>query len=40
MAEIRVTKDGFVATVTLSQPAKLNAINVAMWQALARTFDA
>lgn len=38
MSEIRVEKDDFIATVTLSNPGKLNAINVAMWQALAETF--
>lgn len=40
MSEIRVTKDEFIATVTLSHPGKLNAINVAMWQALTSTFNA
>lgn len=39
MAEIRLEKKDVIATVTLSNPAKLNAINVAMWEALSRTFD-
>lgn len=30
--------DGGVATVTLDSPGKLNAVSVAMWQALARIF--
>ncbi len=38
MAEIRVEKNGFIASVTLSNPGKLNALNVAMWEALADTF--
>ncbi|HXV12274.1 MAG TPA: enoyl-CoA hydratase-related protein [Burkholderiales bacterium] len=33
---VRVERDGAVATVTLSNPAKLNAITVAMWRELAR----
>lgn len=40
MAEIRLEKKDVIATVTLSNPRKLNAINVAMWNALARTFTA
>lgn len=40
MAEIRLEKKDVVATVTLSNPRKLNAINVAMWNALAQTFAA
>jgi len=34
---VRVERNGAVATVTLSNPAKLNAITVAMWRELART---
>jgi len=33
---VRVERNGAVATVTLSNPAKLNAITVAMWRELAR----
>ena len=33
---ILVKRDGAIATVTLSNPAKLNAITVAMWRELAR----
>ena len=32
---ILVSRDGFVATVTLNRPAKLNALTKAMWGALA-----
>ncbi len=38
MSEIRLEKNDVVATVTLSNPGKLNAINVAMWNALAEVF--
>jgi enoyl-CoA hydratase len=31
---IRVTREGFVATVTLNRPAKLNALTKAMWSGL------
>ena len=37
--EILVTREGSVATVTLSNPPKLNALTVAMWRELARVFD-
>ena len=33
-------RDGAIATVTLSNPGKLNAITVAMWRELARVMDA
>ncbi len=36
MATIDVTRSGDIATVALSNPAKLNALTVSMWQALAR----
>lgn len=38
MADIRVEIDDVIATVFLSNPDKLNAINVHMWDALARVF--
>jgi enoyl-CoA hydratase/carnithine racemase len=38
--EILVTRDGAIATVALSNPAKLNAITVAMWRELARAMNA
>ena len=38
--QVRTTFEGAVATVTLSQPARLNAITVAMWRELSRTFAA
>jgi enoyl-CoA hydratase len=38
MADIRVEIDDVIATVVLSNPDKLNAINVHMWKALARAF--
>lgn len=37
--EILVVRDGDVATVTLSNPPKLNALTVAMWRELAQAFD-
>jgi enoyl-CoA hydratase len=40
MSEIRIEKDDVIATVTLSNPGKLNAINVAMWKELTRAFNA
>jgi enoyl-CoA hydratase len=40
MGTIHVEQDGVIAIVTLSNPGKLNALDVAMWQALAHTFDA
>jgi enoyl-CoA hydratase/carnithine racemase len=38
MPEIRLDRNGAIATVTLSNPGKLNAIDVAMWEALGGTF--
>lgn len=38
MSEIIVAKDGVIATVTLSNPAKMNAIGIAMWRSLAQVF--
>lgn len=38
MSEIIVEKDGVIATVTLSNPAKMNAIGIAMWRSLAQVF--
>jgi enoyl-CoA hydratase/carnithine racemase len=38
--EILVERDGAIATVALSNPGKLNALTVSMWQALARAMDA
>ena len=38
--EILVERNGGVATVTLSNPRKLNAITVAMWRELKRVMDA
>lgn len=40
MSRILLEKDGPIATVTLSNPGKLNAIDVAMWQELKRVFAA
>lgn len=40
MSEIRLDKNDVIATVTLSNPRKLNAINVAMWNALTHTITA
>jgi enoyl-CoA hydratase len=37
--EILVERDGAIATVTLSNPAKLNALTVSMWRELARAMD-
>ena len=37
---ILVERDGAIATVVLSNPGKLNALTVSMWQALARVMDA
>jgi enoyl-CoA hydratase len=39
MAEIRIEKKDLIATVTLSNPDKLNALNVAMWESMTRTFN-
>ena len=38
--EIFVERNGEIATVTLSNPGKLNAITVAMWRELKRVMDA
>ncbi|RJG04073.1 enoyl-CoA hydratase/isomerase family protein [Noviherbaspirillum sedimenti] len=38
MPEIRLERSDAVATVTLSNPGKLNAVSVAMWEALAEVF--
>jgi enoyl-CoA hydratase/carnithine racemase len=40
MPEIIVSRDGAIATIALHNPAKLNALTVSMWQALAREMDA
>ncbi|HYD97543.1 MAG TPA: enoyl-CoA hydratase-related protein [Noviherbaspirillum sp.] len=40
MSEIRVAIDGAVAAVTLSNPGKLNAIDLSMWRTLADVFAA
>jgi enoyl-CoA hydratase len=36
---VRVEHDGAIATVALSNPGKLNALTVSMWQELARVMD-
>jgi enoyl-CoA hydratase/carnithine racemase len=36
-AGVLIERDAVIATVSLSNPAKLNALSVAMWQELART---
>lgn len=38
MSGIHVERNGTIATVTLSNPGKLNAINVAMWDGLTQAF--
>jgi len=38
--KVRLTSDGSIAVVTLSQPGRLNAITVAMWEEITRTFTA
>lgn len=38
MPEIRLDKNDVIATVTISNPGKLNALNVAMWDALRSVF--
>jgi enoyl-CoA hydratase len=38
MSEIMIDKDGVIATVTLSNPGKMNAIDADMWHALALAF--
>jgi enoyl-CoA hydratase/carnithine racemase len=37
--EILMERDGAIATVALSNPGKLNALTVSMWQELARAMD-
>jgi len=37
--EVRVERDGAIATVSLSNPDKLNALTVSMWRDLARALD-
>lgn len=37
--EILLTREGAVATVTMSNPGKLNALTVAMWRELAAVFN-
>ena len=39
-ANVSVAREGAIATVTLSNPGKLNALTVAMWQALTRAMAA
>ena len=40
MPSIDVARDGDIATVAINNPAKLNALTVAMWRELARVFRA
>jgi enoyl-CoA hydratase len=40
MGRILKKRDGAIVTITLSNPGKLNALDVAMWRALASTFHA
>lgn len=40
MSDIRIAQDGCIARVTLSNPGKLNALDVAMWRKLAQVFTA
>ena len=40
MPEVLVARDGAIATVSLHNPPKLNALTVAMWQALRREMEA
>lgn len=40
MSSIDVTRDGAIATVAINNPAKLNALTVAMWRELARVMRA
>jgi enoyl-CoA hydratase/carnithine racemase len=39
MSEVRVEKNDLIATVTLSNSGKLNALNISMWEGLARVFS-
>lgn len=38
MQKLRIDKDGHIAVVTLSNPGKLNAIDISMWHELADSF--
>lgn len=38
MSEVRLDRNDAIATVTLSNPGKLNAVDVAMWESLAEVF--
>lgn len=40
MSGVQIARSEQIATVTLSNPGKLNALNVAMWEALAAAFAA
>ncbi len=40
MSDILLQTSGHIATVTLSNPGKLNAVDLAMWTSLADTFEA
>ena len=40
MESLLVTRSGGIATVTLNNPARLNALDKSMWQALGRTMSA
>ena len=40
VSDILLSRTGSIATVTLSNPGKLNALDIAMWQKLATCFDA
>src|SRR5687768_15557270 len=37
--DVPITREGAIATVTLSNPEKLNALTLAMWQALRRVME-
>ncbi|HCY61997.1 MAG TPA: enoyl-CoA hydratase [Oxalobacteraceae bacterium] len=38
MSEVRLDRNDVIATVTLSNPGKLNAVDIAMWESLAEVF--
>jgi enoyl-CoA hydratase/carnithine racemase len=38
MSDVRIERNGHIAGVTLSNPGKLNALDVAMWRKLAQAF--
>jgi enoyl-CoA hydratase/carnithine racemase len=38
MSDVRIERNGHIASVTLSNPGKLNALDVAMWRKLAQAF--